>query len=134
MRKDEIFTKDKNGNTVILKSIEVIEDVECIKDRMITTIDAQTESNIRLGFTFDGLVFSMSDNAQINWSNFPNLPSQVFPLTVMSKNDEEYTLSEANKMNFYLTALGYKNACLQAGNTKKKVVKACTTIEELNAL
>lgn len=105
-----------------------------LKTTAISEVDSQTEANILKGFTFGGLTFSMSTNAQINWSNFPNLPSQVFPLSIMSKDDQEYLLSESNKMNFYLSALGYKNACLQAGNAKKKLIAACATIEELNAL
>lgn len=105
-----------------------------LKEAKIVQIDAETESNIVAGFVYDGKLFSMSVNAQINWSNFPNLPSQVFPLTIMSKSDEEYVLLEANKTNFYLTALGHKNGHLQAGNAKKKAVQACQTIEELNQL
>lgn len=110
------------------------EDLELLREQKLSDIDSNTESEIRKGFMFDGVLFSMSDNAQINWSNFPNMPSVLFPLTVMGKNDDEYTLSEANRTNFYLTALGYKNACLQAGTNKKKLIKACTTVAELNAL
>lgn len=105
-----------------------------LKQQAVDKVDAETEANILKGFTFAGLTFSMSTNAQINWSNFPSLPSQVFPLSIMSKDDQEYLLSEANKMNFYLSALGYKNTCLQAGNARKKLIMACTTIEQLNGL
>lgn len=105
-----------------------------LKATVCIIIDEETTNNIFKGFTFGGLVFSMSLTAQINWSNFPMLPSSAFPLTIMSKNDEEYALAEANKLLFYGTALAYKNGCLQAGNAKKILVKECTTINDVKTL
>src|SRR5690606_15374933 len=94
-------------------------------------IDAQTEAAIFTGFEFDGLTFSMSLTAQINWSNFPVLPESLFPLPIMSKFDEPYSLAYSDKMAFYMAALNHKNTALQAGNVKKKVVNDCTTVAEL---
>ena len=108
--------------------------LEEVKTFATMEVDRQTAKNITAGFEFDSLLFSMSVEAQINWSDFPNLPSQVFPLTIMSKNDEEYILSESNKLNFYMSALAHKNQCLQVGNNKKKLIQACETVKQISEL
>jgi hypothetical protein len=81
-----------NGETITLYQIgdelPIVEvTIEQLKAAAIEQTDKQTETNILDGFTFDNLKFSMSLTAQINWSNFPNLPSQLFPLPIMTKND-----------------------------------------------
>lgn len=108
--------------------------LEDLKATIREQVDKETASNITAGFTFAGLTFSMGIEAQVNWTNFPMLPEAVFPLSVMSKNDEELMLTFANKNLFYGTALTHKNTCLQAGNAKKKAVNACQTERELNDL
>lgn len=105
--------------------------VDNLKAYLKSKVDTKTQELIFNGFPFDGKIFSMSINAQINWSNFPMLPDALFPLTVLSKNDEEYILSYANKNTFYMTALGYKNTHLQSGDTLKKQIALMTTKEEL---
>ena len=109
-------------------------DVAEYKKFLKAMIDENTSSSILQGFTFDGKVFSMSFNAQINWSNIVNVPDELFPLNVSCKDDTIYELSLANKSNFYLTALGFKNGLLQAGSTARAQVDACTTIAELDAI
>jgi len=97
-----------------------------IKDIRYNEINLRTQELIAMGFPFDGHTFSMSFTAQINWSNFPNLPDQLFPLAIMDINENLYTLSLANKTNFYLSAVNYKNAQLQSGSVLKAQVTACT--------
>lgn len=105
-----------------------------LKEAKVTEIDSETESNIVAGFEFDGKVFSMSVNAQINWTNFPNIKDDKFPVPIMTKADELYLLKLEDRENFYDTVLNHKYACLQAGNVKKQSVMNCKTIEELNQL
>lgn len=97
-------------------------------------IDENTSNSIKEGFAFDSRVFSMSFSAQINWSNIMNVPDELFPLNVSCKDDTVYSLSLANKSNFYLTALNFKNNLLQAGSALRFQVEACTTIEELDVI
>lgn len=99
--------------------------LEELKDIRYTEIDLRTTELISNGFPFDGHIFSMSTSAQINWSNFPNLPDALFPLPIMDKTENLYQLSLANKTNFYLAALSYKNTQLQSGSLLKAQVKAC---------
>lgn len=104
-------------------------------------IDEVTEVMIRKGFPFGlfpGELFSMSDSAQINWSNFPNLPDAIFNvqgcLPVMSKNETVCLLPLAQKMNFYYTALNHKNTYLQSGSILKGQIKDAQTEEEVQAI
>ena len=94
-------------------------------------IDARTEELILNGFSFGGQVFSLSFTAQINWSNIPNLPESFFPLPMLDKNGNNYSLSYANRMNFYLTAVGAKNAPIQSGNALYNQVNELESIEEI---
>ena len=106
--------------------------LEQLKQVRMEAVDQATEAAISNGFVFDGVLFSMSANAQLNWSNIPTIPDNLFPLPIMGKNEDLYNLALANKMNFYLTALGFKNAQLQNGTVKKMAIKSCQTIAELN--
>lgn len=108
--------------------------LEELKSYKCVEIDNKTQELIAQGFTFDSHTFSMSTNAQINWSNFPNLPDALFPLTVMDKNDEVYSLDLADKLNFYLSALNFKNAQLQSGSVLKAQVKAAVDVPAVNAI
>lgn len=123
-------------------------DLSDLRTKVRDLIDEQTQSVIFAGFEFDGLTFSMSLTAQINWSNFPGLPEYIilnegeaneqtiyyFPLSIMSKFDEPYSLAYSDKMSFYMAALNHKNGALQTGNTKKQQVNACTTLNELQTI
>ena len=105
-----------------------------LKQMRYTEIDLRTQELIELGFTFAGHTFSMSTNAQINWSNFPNLPDGLFPLNVMDITDNVYVLALANKTNFYLSALNYKNTQLQSGSILKSDIKSCVDEACVNAI
>jgi len=108
--------------------------LEELKNIRYVEIDQRTGELIALGFLFDGHTFSMSTSAQINWSNFPNLPDQLFPLPVMDITETLYMLDLANKTNFYLSALNYKNTQLQSGSILKGQIKACTDDACVNAI
>lgn len=108
--------------------------LEELKNYRYAEIDKKTSELITQGFTFDGHTFSMSTNAQINWSNFPNLPDGLFPLTVMDIMEEVYSLALADKLNFYLSALNYKNTQLQSGSVLKAQIKAAVDTAAVNAI
>lgn len=112
-----------------------------LKEVRNKAIDEVTELMIRKGFSFalfQGELFSMSDSAQINWSNFPNLPDTVFNvsgcLPVMSKNEVVCLLPLAHKMNFYYSALNHKNTYLQSGSVLKGQINSAQTEEEVQAV
>lgn len=131
--KNQVFQKKKNKdgsdyidpktNDFVMDLIEEIKVEiplqEAIENK-IKEIDSNTETLIFRGFEYNGLTFSLSTNAQINWSNLPNLPEFIFPLTILSKNDEPYELAYNEMMNFYLSAVNGKNSHLQSGNILKQ--------------
>lgn len=98
-------------------------------------IDGQAGETISAGMTFDGKVFSMSTNAQINWSNLPIIPEGNYPFAINTKDDSEsYSLTYANRLAFWGAALTCKTTALLTGNYKKGLVRNCTTIEEIEVL
>ena len=114
-----------------MEEIKDLNNIDNFKKHLIDLIDERTTNNIFKGFTFDGHVFSMSISAQINLSNLFNIPDALFPLPYSTLNEDVYSLTLANKQNFYLTALSFKNNTIQAGTSLKQQVLACTTIEQL---
>lgn len=108
--------------------------LEELKDIRYVEIDMRTQELIAQGFAFDGHTFSMSLTAQITWSNFPNLPDGLFPLTIIDILEAPYVCSLANKMNFYFSALNAKNGPLQSGGVLKATIKACADEACVNAI
>lgn len=104
------------------------------KEYAIYQVDRNTEKNISQGFTFNGLTFSLSITAQINWSNLFNIPNELFPLTISSKNDEIYSLALSDRQNFYLSALNTKNSALQSGTITKQQILACTNTDDIHTI
>lgn len=105
-----------------------------LKEIRYTEIDMRTQEIIKEGFFFDGHTFSMSLNAQVNWSNFLNIPDNLFPFSVMDIFEHIYECSLANKSNFYYAALNWKNDALQSGALLKAEIKACIDEVCVNAI
>ncbi len=109
--------------------------VEGFKKYLLAKNNANTESSILEGFPWADLIFSMSKNAQINWSNFKDIPDALFPYPVTSKDDGDIVNVElVDRENFYYTVLGFKSEKLQAGSVIRELIKACITMEELETI
>lgn len=80
--------------------------------------------------TFDGNNFSMSLQAQINWLGIPQIPDAYFPYNIKNTNNDLYVLTAGNKLPFFLTAVGTKNAWLQSGNNLIDQINLLTTVDE----
>ena len=131
-----VTEKDDDGNIInkymvyekpdgFAASIE--EALEVKKDQ----IDKRTQELIFEGFSFAGLHWSLSINAQINWNNLPQLPEIVFPLAIQDVDGNNYNLEYSDRMNFYYTAVNIKNSHLQSGNILKTQVSQLTNITEI---
>lgn len=105
-----------------------------LKEIRYTEIDMRTQEIIKGGFLFDGHIFSMSITAQINWSNFLNIPDVLFPLNVMDVSENVYICTLANRVDFYYAALNWKNEALQSGALLKGQIKACADEACVNAI
>lgn len=128
---DKITLNGIKPNTINDLGYQITNDY---KKHLIDLQDKKTEDLILSGFTFDNNLFSLSINAQINWSNLLNIPQAMFPLNLSTKDDNIYILTFSNVQNFYFTALGRKNECLQLGNAIKKRINESTTTEELDLI
>lgn len=101
------------------------------KQEKFGLIDAKTQELIFQGFAFAGLHWSLSINAQINWTNLPTMPEFAFPLNMQDMDGTDYVLSYEERMNFYDAAMAAKNTHLQSGNALKTQVSELTNIEEI---
>lgn len=103
-----------------------------LKQELYNKIDTYVQAEIFKGFIYNGKTFSMSINAQINWSNILLIPSNNFPLALMTIDEELVQLPVEEKVAFYQASLSHKNSKLQLGHTLKTTVKNFTTVEEIN--
>lgn len=117
-----------------MEEIKDLSNIDNYKAFINKKIDERTTINIFKGFTFDGYTFSMSFSAQINLSNIFYIPDGLFPLPYNTIDDQLYSLTLANRQNFYLTALNFKNTTIQEGTALKQQVNACTTLAELDVI
>ena len=124
-----------SGSTeMILISEDYVDDFQSLEEAINfkkDQIDKRTQELIFEGFSFAGLHWSLSINAQINWNNLPQLPEIVFPLAIQDVDGNNYNLEYSDRMNFYYTAVNIKNSHLQSGNILKTQVSQLTNITEI---
>lgn len=131
-----VIEKDDDGNIINKYMVydkpegfaNTIEEALEVKKNQI---DKRTQELIFEGFSFAGLHWSLSINAQINWGNLPKMPEFAFPLNMQDMDGTDYVLSYEERMNFYYTAMAVKNTHLQSGNALKTQVSELTNIEEI---
>ena len=105
-------------------------------EEKIVEIDKKTQEIIDKGFSYNGKVFSLSSNAQLNWLGLKLGDAEnlvLFPVSITTKFDEEYKIIDKDEMKvFYGMGLGYVKSIVDAGRDLKISAKAATSIEELN--
>lgn len=100
-------------------------------------IDLRSALLIEDGFTYQGKVFSLSTNAQINISALNQTRNDLtYPVTYNTIDDiDTYDVVDAADMNaMYMTALAAKKAVLDGGTSLKTQVRQATTKEEVDAV
>lgn len=105
--------------------------IDKLKQECIDLIDEKVKEFILSGFHYGGNVFSMSIEAQINWSNLLSIPEAYFPLQINTKEDTVYNLHFSNRDAFYMSAMAHKTSKLGLGTTRKQMVISCNTNQEL---
>lgn len=124
-----------SGSTeMILISEDYVDDFQSLEEAINfkkDQIDKRTQELIFKGFSFAGLHWSLSINAQINWGNLPQLPQGAFPLPIQDVNGNDYNLQYADRLNFYYAAVGAKNTHLQSGSVLKREVSDMQTIQDV---
>ena len=100
-------------------------------------IDARTEELIATGYVFAGKVFSLSANAQKYWIGLVvGKDMMTYPLAVNTLDDSStYDIQDAaTVVGMYATAMGTVKARLGSGTALKDLVRAATTIAEVDAV
>lgn len=100
-------------------------------------IDLRSALLIEDGFTYQGKVFSLSTNAQINISALNQTRNDLtYPVTYNTIDDiDTYDVVDAADMNaMYMAALATKKAVLDGGTSLKTQVRQATTKEEVDAV
>lgn len=107
-----------------------------LKQKRYDEIDLKTETLIAQGFTYDGHVFSLSSEAQINWTNLYQARALfTYPMDATTKDQDAYSIADVATVEaFYQTGLGTVQYHLDGGRVLKVAVKAATTKAEIDAV
>ncbi len=108
----------------------------------VEEIDAKTAELISKGFEYpasSGNIFSMSQNAQINWAGLLatfQAGLLALPITVITADDQTtYSIvDEADLLGFVGAALAHKNTYLQGGLTLKSMVTSAVDAPALDTI
>lgn len=124
-------------DTVITNHEEV--SLEEYKELRYIEIDNKTVELINEGFIFDTHTFSLSYAAQLNWTNIKANADMLnaggfFPITVSTSNNEQYSLTYANMIPFWMAGFGVVSTVYKSGSDLKVVIKACATKEEVDLI
>ena len=117
-------------------TIDALAEAKLVK---IAAIDSRTDQLIANGFTYSGVQFSLSANAQMKMVGTHEVkddPALVYPLRWNSLDDSDYVdLPDAAALHaFYLTGLGTMRVLVDGGTVLKDAVRAATTIAEVDAV
>jgi len=110
-----------------------LEDYKLIKN---SEIDSKTRELIFSGFSYNGKLFSLSEPAQINWQGLEHLKLELtYPYNITTLDDQEYSMADSVAVhNFFLKGINTKTFYINSGRSLKVLVKAATTILEVNAI
>jgi len=115
------FITEANVDASVLNHI--IEPLANLKARRYGEIDLRTGQLIGAGFTYDSAQFSLSANAQLNWSEIhSNVSAFSDPVEVATIDNNVYDLTHANVDAFWTAALNATKGHLDSGRALKKSV------------
>ncbi len=109
------------------------------KAQRFTEIDEKTKELILQGFLYNGQIFSLSLNAQINIEALHSSrldPLLTYPITYNTLDDlEVYSIIDAEDLHLmYFTALGTKKSYVDSGTGLKNSIREAQTIAEVQAI
>jgi len=98
-------------------------------------VDDKDVELIGNGFSFDGKVFSLSEESQLNWMSLVVKENNLtWPVEITTNNDEAYSLTQVNMPAFTNTATGTKQAHLDSGRALKVSIDAAADQTALDAI
>ncbi len=108
------------------------------KNKKIIEVDNKTSSLIKDGITHNGYQFSMSENAQINFTilKINNINNTVqFPRLLITKSDEIYSCNSKEDLDAIILKMEqHKDNCIISGGQLKQQIINCTTKEQLDLI
>lgn len=107
------------------------------KQHRINEINERTGVIVAQGYTYNGIVLPLSQNAQINLLGLLTAKDGLtYPVELNSLDDSQrYDIVDANDVvNLYMTALGTKRAALDSGTALKQQIENCTTDIEVSQI
>ena len=136
--KDSVYIYESNFKTGNIDSIDggcwikenfIALSLEEYKAVRFKEIDARTGELISNGFAYNGLVFSLSQNAQINILGMDSTrddPAMTYPIEYSTLDDlAHYSVVDADDLHaMYLTALGTKKYFVDSGTILKDAVRS----------
>jgi len=110
-------------------------EIDNYKEHLFSRIDQRTREKIADGFMFEGMVFSLSSNAQTNYIAMLAAKSMLsYPVTINTLDDSD-VLSLADEdavTHFCSTALNAAREVIDVGSELKQEVRQANTSEQLN--
>jgi len=107
------------------------------KQKLIEKIDRRTQDLIEQGAVFNGVRFSLSANAQGNWTKIKAFSDVItamnaWPFAITTFDDEEYLLANATEAtSFTLTMNMVVNMHIASGRALKVQMLAITDVNDV---
>ena len=110
-------------------------DIPALRQQAFAQIDQRSDQWFAAGFDFDGVRFSLSERAQIRYTNMQIFAEALVPLTVNALDDTSaVTFTVADELrNFCMTAMAVVTQIVNDGAEQKEIVRGLQTGEELAA-
>ena len=126
--------KEISKPTADLTSQEQTEVLDIVKLVAEEKYDEYTRCKIYEGISFDSHTFSMSDQAQRNWTTVLTVAINdllPFPYTVTSQEGDYIFNTKQDYINFAMTAIGAVDNYTAQGRTIKNQIVSATTVEDV---
>lgn len=143
---DEFIVIITERDLNVLEKIEAVEiaqgvtptELEIAKFVRLFQVDTKTQRLISAGFTHNGMSFSLSPNAQMNWNALLTLHNAgvlSYPHRITRNDDLYYHIQDAQELlQFIGGAMMGVEMHLESGRDLKAQIIAATTIDEVNAI
>ena len=110
-------------------------DLEELRGEVLARIDARSDELLK-GFEYNGVVFSLSEKAQIRYEYMDRTADTLpYPLPINSLDDRDMLVltDPAQTHEFCHASTVHVLTVIGSGTQQKDIIRAATTIEELQA-
>ena len=123
---------------VVQESVLDDEYLPFLKKERNVMVDERTNELINNGFVHNGKVFSLSDEAQMNWVALKQASMSGFltyPMGISTKDDREYTITGTTDLAaFYAVGLATIKAIIDSGRNLKVLIGDAVDETSVNSI